>query len=314
MTISMKLSPYLICSAVLGGLAAQTGCGDGEADEPDLTNEDALGTDTEKGEGEGEGEGEKADAGPLSGDCTAVGEGNSTLSVQYASAFIGVEDSDKTYVLQTNWWYLFDGQTVEYDGLSFTVGNPNNADVGNVGAPLGYPSYYIGTYSGRSSRESNLPIQVSDIASAPTSFHTNATEGGLSNKNAAYDVWFTAGGDPLATDQYDPGAGGAYLMVWLFMPDDRQPRGANDVPGHTVEGVDSTWDVWIHRTDPVCISYVSTDPMDGLDFDLNHFIRDSVENDYGVTDDMYLSIIFAGFEIWGGGDGLTIDRFCASVY
>jgi hypothetical protein len=28
---------------------------------------------------------------------------------------------------------------------------------------------------------------------------------------------------------------------------------------------------------------------------------------------MYLSIVFAGFEIWGGGDGLQAKAFCANV-
>ncbi len=28
---------------------------------------------------------------------------------------------------------------------------------------------------------------------------------------------------------------------------------------------------------------------------------------------MYLSIIFAGFEVWGGGDGLQVKQFCANV-
>jgi hypothetical protein len=28
---------------------------------------------------------------------------------------------------------------------------------------------------------------------------------------------------------------------------------------------------------------------------------------------MYLNIVFAGFEIWGGNDGLQVKQFCASV-
>jgi hypothetical protein len=102
-------------------------------------------------------------------------------------------------------------------------------------------------------------------------------------------------------------------MVWLFMPEDRQPRGTVDYPEHSIQGVDGSWDVWIDDTNPPCISYVSTTPQDGLDFDLNNFIRDSVDNNYGLTDEMYLSLIFAGFEIWGGGDGLAVKGFCAEV-
>ncbi len=126
-------------------------------------------------------------------------------------------------------------------------------------------------------------------------------------------VWFTKSGDPLPIDQYSPGTDGAYLMVWLFMPSDRQPLGAKAHPTQSVQGVGGTWDVWIDDTNPPCISYVSAAPRNSLDFDLNAFIRDSVENDYGITEDMHLSVLFAGFEIWGQGDGLSVERFCAEV-
>jgi len=48
-------------------------------------------------------------------------------------------------------------------------------------------------------------------------------------------------------------------------------------------------------------------------YDLNDFIQDSVTNQYGITTSMYLSIIFAGFEVWGGGDGIECKQFCATV-
>ena len=50
-----------------------------------------------------------------------------------------------------------------------------------------------------------------------------------------------------------------------------------------------------------------------MDFGLNKFIQDSVKNNYGITNSMYLSVVFSGFEIWGQGDGLSVDRFCAKV-
>ena len=255
------------------------------------------------------------DAGDLSKSiCKDVGTGGREMRTRYDVATIPVAGTEKTYILHTNWWFEFDGQTVMYDGLSFTIGNPNNVDVGPaVGAPAGYPSIFIGSYSGHRSKESNLPIKVSNIDSVPTVFNTNGTKGGLENKNAAYDVWFTATGDILPSGQYNPGAGGAFLMVWMFDPPDRQPRGQNAHPGHPVEGIEGSWDVWVHNTDPVCISYVSTTPLDDMEFDLNHFIRDAVENEYGITDEMYLSVIFAGFEIWGGANGLKLQRFCAEV-
>jgi hypothetical protein len=144
---------------------------------------------------------------------------------------------------------------------------------------------------------------------------TNAKKMGDSDYNAAYDVWFTASSEPLPTNQFSPGAGGAYLMVWLFKPSDRQPRGSV-IPAngnHKVSGLPGTWDVWIDRSNPPCISYVSNTDLEGLEFDLNDFIKDAVANEYGVTKDMYLSVIFGGFEVWGGNDGLELKKFCADV-
>jgi hypothetical protein len=307
---------YLFSSLLL---PMSFGCGDTTDGTPSNTDPSSTGgTDTEKDTSDA-GDEDTGFTAPLDPDidnsiCKDVGSGSRVFTIQYQSGVIPVDNSDKTYMIHTNWWHAYDGQTVAYDGLAFKVRNPKNVDVGPTdGAPAGYPSIYIGSYSGKTSAESNLPILVSDIDSAPTVFKTNGTEGGLANKNAAYDVWFTADGEPLPATQYSPELGGAYLMIWTFDPPDRQPRGTNDHPGHTVDGVDGSWDVWVHNTNPPCISYVRTDPVDDLEFDLNHFIRDSVENGYGITDEMYLSVIFAGFEIWGGGHGLTVNRFCADV-
>jgi hypothetical protein len=311
----MKLKHLLILLTLIPCLTLLIGCGDGYTDPAD---ENGKSSDKEKGSDNADSDTD-SEEGPdnrfYDTACPDVGVGAGSFSTQYASGRIRVEGSDKTYAIHTNWWHEYDGQTVAYNGLSFEVGNPNNVDVGQSdGRPAGYPSIFIGSYSGNTTQESNLPIKVSSIKTAPTSFHTNSTEGGLANKNAAYDVWLTATGDPLPSSQYSPGAGGAYLMVWLFKPTDRQPRGRNAHPAHAVEGAEGAWDVWVDPSNPPCISYVATEPIDGLDFDLNAFIRDSVDNEYGLTDDMYLSVIFAGFEIWGGGDGLTVDRFCAAVY
>ena len=311
MTLRRPYTSLLVLITLFAAL--QLGCGDGDAP-LEVGTKDNNTTSTDQGSDKG---GEQTAHVTT---CSDVSSSSGEMKNQYDKRQIQVEGSDKTYVLHTNWWndeyYKTDpaGLPVAYNGLTFTVSNPNGIAVPpTVGAPIGYPSFYIGSYGGMSSTGSNLPKKVSDIQSVPTALHTNASEVGYANKNASYDVWFTAGGDPLPSNQYSPGTGGAYLMVWLFMPSDRQPRGGNAAPQHTVEGVDGQWDVWIDYTNPPCISYVPVQPIDGLDFDLNDFIRDSVENAYGITDDMYLSIVFGGFEIWGGADGYKIEEFCASV-
>ena len=111
-------------------------------------------------------------------------------------------------------------------------------------------------------------------------------------------------------------------MVWMFKPSARQPRGGSgqatgaspNYPGMTVNGVSGKWDVWVDKSaDPPCVSYVSSTPIDGLAFDLNNFIQDAVTKQYGVTSSMYLSLVFGGFEVWSGGDGLELKQFCAAV-
>jgi hypothetical protein len=247
-------------------------------------------------------------------DCTDTATDTTALPERYSSVAVKVTDKDKVYQAATNWWHKFTAQTVTLNGLGFTVANSDNLSVPQTdGAPIGYPTLYVGSYSGSAGTGSNLPKQVSALTSVPTIFDTNGLDFDNSNYNAAYDVWFTKTGTPLPAAQYNPGKGGAYLMVWLFDPRDRQPRGTNKAPAHTVEGVPGTWDVWVDPSDPPCISYVSTTPLSGLAFDLNDFIKDNVTNGYGVTDSMFLSVVFAGFEIWGGGDGLKLKQYCTNV-
>jgi hypothetical protein len=249
---------------------------------------------------------------PPSPNCTDVSSVAFNINQQASASFIAVAGAEKQYVAQSNWWHLYKQQTMTVNGLSFTVGNPAGATSADDN-PMGYPSMFIGSYAGHTTKGSNLPKQVSALTKVNTVFSTNATSLGMSNYNATYDVWFTAGPAPLPSNQYDPGKGGAYLMVWLFNPTSRQPRGDPATSRHTVAGIPGTWNVWIDNTDPLCISYVSTTPLDKLDFDLNTFIQDSVANRYGITSSMYLSIVFAGFEIWGGGDGLQAKAYCANV-
>ncbi len=256
-------------------------------------------------------------------DCTDVSTSSLSFTKQYQDGEITVTDSTKTYHTMTNWWHKFGGQTVNLSGLSMTVGNSQGTSVpASDGDPMGFPTIFIGSYQNHTTVESNLPMQVSVIKSVPTVFSTNASTLDTSNFNATYDVWFTGTSAKLSTLANSPGQGGAYLMVWLYKPADRQPRGGSgsatgaspNHPAMTIAGIPGTWDVWVDSsTDPPCISYVSSTPLDSLSYDLNNFIKDAVTNKYGVTSSMYLSLVFAGFEIWSGGDGLTTKQFCAAV-
>jgi hypothetical protein len=254
---------------------------------------------------------------PPAVDCTDVSDDSSSVAAQFGTMSISLTNNpNKSYIMQANWWGTpYNAQSETLKALGFTIVNPSNTPSSNPSLPLGYPSIYIGSYSGRATKGSNLPKQVSALTSVPTTIATNVDQKGSASYNAAYDVWFTSGSAPLGKSDTNPGAGGAFLMVWLFMPSDKQPRGSIKVRAGTVDGVPGDWDVWYDNStsQPPCVSYVAATKTPSLSFDLNDFIQHAIKNSLGVTSSQYLSIIFGGFEVWGGGDGVQLKQFCANV-
>jgi hypothetical protein len=249
-------------------------------------------------------------------DCTDTSTYSNLVTSQYGATAITVDNnSNKTYFMQANWWGTpYNSQQEQITGLGFSMTNPPPNNVTSVkDTPMGFPSIFIGTYGTKATKGSNLPKQISSLTSVPTIFSTNADSHGTSNFNATYDVWLTQSSAVVTGG--NPGSGGAYLMVWLFKPSDRQPNGSPLASGRFVDGVSGTWTVWNGTSNSLpCISYVSDTPLSSLQFDLNNFIQDAITNKYGsINTNQYLSIIFAGFEVWGGGDGLKVNKFCANV-
>jgi hypothetical protein len=243
-------------------------------------------------------------------DCPDTSTYSNFVTGQYGATVISVSNNtSKSYYMQANWWgNPPTAPQEEVDGLGFTINGSVSASGNSV---IGYPSIFIGTYGSKRTTASNLPKAVSSLTSVPTIFRTNVDTKGEASYNAAYDVWFTR--DSSVVSGSTPGSGGAYLMVWLFKPTDKQPRGSLRGNGTIVTGVKGGWDVWYDNTDPACVSYVASNKVASLEFDLKYFIDDAIANGYGVKSSQYLSIIFAGFEVWAGGDGLQIKHFCANV-
>jgi hypothetical protein len=250
-------------------------------------------------------------------DCTDTSTFSDTVSGQYdASTIILDGNASKTYYMQANWWGdPYAHQTENVQGIGFTILNPNNTVASsNPSNPLGFPSIFIGTYKDKRTTGSNLPKAVSSLTSVPTIFSTNIDTMGTASYNATYDVWLTATNAVVTGN--NPGSGGAYLMVWQFMPTDKRPRGTLMSNGSIVTGIKGGWDVWYDPStnDKMpCVSYVSSSKIPTLEFDLNYFIQDAIQSGYGVKSSQYLSIVFAGFEVWQGGNGLQIKKFCANV-
>ncbi len=250
--------------------------------------------------------------------CTDTSTYSSLVTGQYGATGITVDNnSNKSYFMQANWWGTpYNSQQEQITGLGFSMTNPPPNNVTSTpNNPMGFPSIFIGTYGTKTTKGSNLPKQVSSLTSVPTIFVTNSDAMGSSSYNATYDIWLTQSSSPLGSGATNP-CPGAYVMVWQFKPTDKQPRGSIVAGGRFVNNVPGTWTVWVDSSTASCpcISYVSTSKVADLEFDINDVLKDAIAQQYGnISSSLYLSIVFAGFEVWGGGDGLKVNKFCANV-
>jgi cellulose 1,4-beta-cellobiosidase len=252
-----------------------------------------------------------AGSGGSSGPVTpGMNSGSGTLTDRYASAMV-MRDG-RNYVVQNNVWGNTSMQSVKYDGTTFEITQQTGMNVAsgpNAGAPVSYPSAFIGSNNNRATTGSNLPKQVSALTTVKTGWTNNAGAGISGTYNAAYDVWFStgAGGDPAAPS-------GGYLMVWYYKPSDAQPIGMRMQAGVSISGAAGSWDVWLGQNGgKPCISYVRTQSTTSLEYDLNAFIKDATARPGAIQSSWYLSNVFAGFEIWNGGVGLKTSSFYAIV-
>ncbi len=231
--------------------------------------------------------------------CTpAVGK----LSEQYDKQDT-TKDCSSYYVIQNNvWGSASAAQTIDYTGTSFSV-TSFSGNASTSGAPVSYPSIYVGT-NGRASKNSPLPKQVSALSSVTTTW---AWTGGSGNYNAAFDVWFDSG---------TPAGGGTptggYLMVWFGKGGAPQPMGSVQWSNVTIGS--KQWDVWNGKNGSVpCISYVAKSNLQSWsNFNMLDFIKDAVTK--GVLQNSWnLTAVYAGFEIWSGGQGLKTTDFSVAV-
>lgn len=236
----------------------------------------------------------------------------------------------QSYIVQNNAWgsNSSDGsQVIQYTGNSFQImrqAAPPNGD-----QVTSFPSVFIGSNGFRGANGSlttalddRLPIRVSAIQSVQTRLRHN---GGNGDYNVTYDVWFAA--NP-PQGEYDT-AQSAFLMVWLYKPGNRTAIGCNgNSPNVTVDG--RTWRLCVgNRAEgsdgnggnaPV-ISYLHEGAaISDYNFDLMVFIRDAIArgqagqlNGANFNANLFLTDVFGGFEIWGGGQGLRVDEFTAVV-
>lgn len=203
---------------------------------------------------------------------------------------------------------------ISYNGPSFTIANFSGS-APTSGAPMGYPSLFIGSAGGdgQATGGSNLAKQVSALTDIPTAWRWSGTG---TEFNVAYDVWFS----PTAGDG-GPGSR-SFLMVWFHKTANvfAEGEGEQHSGGQaTINGKSfSTYVSQQFEGRPI-ISYVASSTINEWSFDLNDFITDAktrtstAQGTPVINDNLYLTNVFAGFEVWSGISNLKTDKFCIQV-
>ncbi|MGW4293559.1 GH12 family glycosyl hydrolase domain-containing protein [Micromonospora chersina] len=214
---------------------------------------------------------------------------------QYGSTTIGGK-----YVVQNNRWGTSAQQCINVTSTGFSITRQDG--VGSTsGAPVSYPSIFVGCHYTNCSPGTNLPVQVKNISSAPGSISYNYVSGAI--YDAAYDIWLDPSPKKDGVNQME-------IMIWLNRQGPIQPIGS-PVGNASIAG--RTWEVWrgSNGSNNV-ISYVAPSAVGSMSFDAMAFINDT-KNRGAITSDWYLTSIQAGFEPWQGGVGLAVNSFSQSV-
>ncbi len=203
------------------------------------------------------------------------------------------------YVVQNNRWGSSAQQCINVTDTGFSITAQQGSAATN-GAPLSYPSVFLGCHYTNCSPGTNLPMQVSRISSATSSINYVYASG---TYNASYDIWL----DP--TPRTD-GVSQMEIMIWFNRQGPIQPIGG-PVGNATVGG--RTWEVWQGSNGANnVLSYVAPSPISSWNFSVLDFIAD-VRSRGAITNSWYLTSIQAGFEPWIGGAGLAVNSFSAAV-
>ena len=203
------------------------------------------------------------------------------------------------YVVQNNRWGSSAAQCINVTSTGFRITMQQGSAPTN-GAPLSYPSVFLGCHYGNCSPGSTLPMQVSRIRAASSSIGYQYTGGTF---NASYDIWL----DPTPKTN---GVNQMEIMIWFNRQGSIQPIGS--VVGNATIG-GRTWQVWRGSNGGNnVISYVAPSPISSWSFSVLDFVND-VRARGAITTSWYLTSIQAGFEPWNGGVGLAVNNFSASV-
>ena len=232
----------------------------------------------------------------VAGTTTAAGPAlaDTTICEQYGSTTV-----QGRYVAQNNRWGSSAAQCINVTSTGFQITTQQGSAPTN-GAPLSYPSVFLGCHYGNCSPGSTLPMQVNRIRSATSSIDYRYASG---TYNASYDIWLDPTRKTTGVNQME-------IMIWFNRQGPIQPIGS--AVGTTTVGGRS-WEVWRGSNGANnVISYVAPSAITSWSFSVLDFVND-VRNRGAITDSWYLTSVQAGFEPWNGGTGLAVGNFSASV-
>lgn len=213
-----------------------------------------------------------------------------------------------SYTVQENYWNTGCPGTqcmnVNTANGDFSVTEFTSSCGNNVAT---YPSIYYGCHFGNCSNFTNLPMLVSAVTCATSSWNYTINMG---NYDVAYDIWFST-----STDTNNGYAGGAEMMIWLNY-NNASPAGAEKTTV-SIDGYNFyVWEGAVGNPSWTYIAYepiVSTIGAGVTNLNLLNFFNDAVSRGY-ISTSWYLAAIEAGVEIHSGGSTFNYTSSGFSAY
>src|ERR1035437_4755805 len=206
------------------------------------------------------------------------------------------------YVVMNNRWGTDATQCINVTSSGFQITQQDGTS-STSGAPVSYPAIYLGCHYTVCSPNSPLPMQISQISSAPSS--TTEPYPGSGTYDAAYDIWLNDTTDVSKVQK-------TKIMIWMSHAGSVQPIGSQT---GSVSLAGYSWAVWTgNNGSNNVVSYALGSGISSFSFNVMDFVNDTLSrgSQYGNSS-WYLSSVQDGFEPWSGGVGLAVSNFSASV-
>jgi hypothetical protein len=170
-----------------------------------------------------------------------------------------------------------------------------------------YPNAFVGCEISVCTPESPMPIQVSNIRQAYSSWQYHP--GGPWIGNASYDIWFNP--TKMTTGQVNHGA---EIMLWL----NQSGKGVGR-PNGTRVFIDGTWwgfTTWVARHGTLTWNYIrfwrESPTLQVTNLNLKNFFA-YAERRHLLSSKWWLTAVESGYELWQGGVGMHTLHYSVLV-